>query len=149
PEDDPGAVDGLPGHPRPAEARAAAATETWRCRGIVTPSPLHAYVGSGFPPSLRFGEARRSAKRGGGSRIGRNPPKGGRHRGFFTRPSALPAGPPSPASMDCIRSLYFPSTFRPSTLCMGEAMINARDSVISITLSESEWQEFVLRQPQP
>src|SRR5439155_17716780 len=57
------------------------------------------HVGSGFPPSLRFrlraercgvtttkleersrvGEARRSAKRGGSSRIGRNPPKGGRH----------------------------------------------------------------------
>src|SRR5438876_5076582 len=57
------------------------------------------HVGSGFPPSLRFrlrarrsgatstkleersrvGEARRSAKRGGGSRIGRNPPEGGRH----------------------------------------------------------------------
>src|SRR5438552_17757411 len=52
-------------------------------------------VGSGFPPSLRFrlrakrsgatstkleersrvGEARRSARRGGGSRIGKNPPK--------------------------------------------------------------------------
>jgi len=32
---------------------------------------------------------------------------------------------------------------------MGEAMSNDRDRVISITLSESEWQEFVLRQPQP
>jgi hypothetical protein len=33
------------------------------------------HVGSGFPPSLRFGEARRSAKRGGGSRMGRNLPR--------------------------------------------------------------------------
>src|SRR5206468_8146121 len=43
------------------------------------PQSSQNHVGSGFPPSLRFGEARRSAERGGGSRILRNPPKGGRH----------------------------------------------------------------------
>jgi len=65
--------------------------------------------GPGFPPSLRFrlrakrsgatstkleersrvGEARRSAKRGGGSRIGRNPPEGGRHVSAGSAGSAL------------------------------------------------------------
>jgi hypothetical protein len=32
---------------------------------------------------------------------------------------------------------------------MLEAMSNERDRVISITLSEAEWQAFVARQPQP
>jgi hypothetical protein len=31
----------------------------------------------------------------------------------------------------------------------GEGMNTDRDRVISITLSETEWQEFVSRQPQP
>jgi 2-furoyl-CoA dehydrogenase large subunit len=36
--------------------------------GVVSPQSDSQYVVSGFPPSLRFGEARRSAKRRGGSR---------------------------------------------------------------------------------
>ena len=57
--------------------------------------------------------------------------------------------------MDCIRSLYFSSTFGPCTLFSGVKLMSGegtntdRDRVISITLSESEWQEFVSRQPQP
>src|SRR5437867_12244389 len=37
----------------------------------------------------RVGEARRSAKHGGGSRIGRNPPEGGRHVSAGSAGSAL------------------------------------------------------------
>ena len=32
---------------------------------------------------------------------------------------------------------------------MGEEMNTDRDRVISVTLSETEWQAFVARQPQP
>ena len=51
--------------------------------------------------------------------------------------------------MGYIRSLYFSSGFGTGTLYAGEAMNTDRDRVISITLSESEWQAFVARQPQP
>jgi len=51
--------------------------------------------------------------------------------------------------MDCIRSLYFSSGSDPGTLYAGEGMNTDRDRVISITLSETEWQAFVARQPQP
>ena len=53
---------------------------------------------------------------------------------------------PSPIWMGSIRSFYFPRTFAPCTL---ELMTNERDRVISITLSETEWQAFVARHPQP
>jgi hypothetical protein len=51
--------------------------------------------------------------------------------------------------MDRIRRLYFSSAFAAGTLFTGAAMSNERDRVISISLSEQEWQAFVARQPQP
>ena len=49
--------------------------------------------------------------------------------------------------MGSIRSFYF---LRPSAAFILIAiMSNERDRVISITLSETEWQAFIARQPQP
>jgi len=48
--------------------------------------------------------------------------------------------------MGSIRSFYF---LRPYLVRIITPMGNERDRVISITLSESEWQAFVARQPQP
>ena len=48
--------------------------------------------------------------------------------------------------MGLIRSFYFPSTLSVRILYR---MSNERERVISITLSEAEWQAFVARQPQP
>jgi hypothetical protein len=48
--------------------------------------------------------------------------------------------------MGSIRSFYFPST---SPLRILDDMSNERDRVISVTLSEAEWQAFIARQPQP
>jgi hypothetical protein len=48
--------------------------------------------------------------------------------------------------MGSIRSFYFPST---SPLRILYAMSNERERVISVTLSEAEWQAFIARQPQP
>ena len=48
--------------------------------------------------------------------------------------------------MGSIRSFYFLCTSRVCTLTR---MGTERDRVISITLSEAEWQAFVARHPQP
>jgi hypothetical protein len=48
--------------------------------------------------------------------------------------------------MGSIRSFYFLCTSRVCTLT---GMGTERDRVISITLSEAEWQAFVARHPQP
>ena len=48
--------------------------------------------------------------------------------------------------MGSIRSFYFLTYVAGAYLY---AMGNERDRVISITLSEAEWQAFVARQPQP
>jgi len=48
--------------------------------------------------------------------------------------------------MDSIRSFYFRRTWPVRILFL---MNNERDRVISITLSEAEWQAFIARQPQP
>ncbi len=48
--------------------------------------------------------------------------------------------------MGSIRSFYFLGT---SAVRMLIRMGTERDRVISITLSESEWQAFIARQPQP
>ena len=48
--------------------------------------------------------------------------------------------------MGSIESFYFLSQ---ELMRIIEAMGNDRDRVISITLSEAEWQAFVARQPQP
>ena len=48
--------------------------------------------------------------------------------------------------MGSIRSFYFRCTWRVRILY---PMSNERERVISITLSESEWQAFIARQPQP
>jgi hypothetical protein len=48
--------------------------------------------------------------------------------------------------MDSIRSFYFRSTSRLRILY---PMSNERERVISVTLSEAEWQAFIARQPQP
>ena len=48
--------------------------------------------------------------------------------------------------MGSIRSFYFRRTSRVRILY---PMSNERERVISITLSESEWQAFIARQPQP
>ena len=49
--------------------------------------------------------------------------------------------------MGSIRTFYF---LRPSAARILVAIIsNERDRVISITLSEAEWQAFIARQPQP
>jgi hypothetical protein len=48
--------------------------------------------------------------------------------------------------MGSIRSFYF---LRGSPVRMLDGMGTERDRVISITLSESEWQAFIARQPQP
>jgi len=48
--------------------------------------------------------------------------------------------------MGSIRSFYFLPTWAVRMLFR---MSNDRDRVISITLSEAEWQAFVARQPQP
>jgi hypothetical protein len=48
--------------------------------------------------------------------------------------------------MGSIRSFYF---LTPGLVRIIYAMGNERDRVISITLSEAEWQAFVARQPQP
>jgi len=48
--------------------------------------------------------------------------------------------------MAYIRSFYFRRTW---LMRMLDDMSNERDRVISITLSEAEWQAFVARQPQP
>jgi hypothetical protein len=48
--------------------------------------------------------------------------------------------------MGSIRSFYF---LRTSAVRMLIGMGTERDRVISITLSESEWQAFIARQPQP
>jgi hypothetical protein len=45
-----------------------------------------------------------------------------------------------------MRSFYFRST---SPLRILYPMSNERERVISITLSEAEWQAFIARQPQP
>jgi hypothetical protein len=49
--------------------------------------------------------------------------------------------------MGSIRSFYFLRASRVRILIA--IMSNERDRVISITLSEAEWQAFVARQPQP
>src|SRR3954470_2097102 len=56
------------------------------------------------------------------------------------------AGDPSRIQMGSIRSFYFRSTSRVRILY---PMSNERERVISVTLSESEWQAFIARQPQP
>ena len=48
--------------------------------------------------------------------------------------------------MGSIRSFYFRCTWLVRILY---PMSNERDRVISITLSEAEWQAFIARQPQP
>jgi hypothetical protein len=48
--------------------------------------------------------------------------------------------------MRSITTFYFPGTF---ALCTLTRMTLERDRVISITLSEAEWQAFVARHPQP
>ena len=48
--------------------------------------------------------------------------------------------------MGPIRSFYFRRTWPVRILVR---MSNERERVISITLTESEWQAFVARQPQP
>jgi hypothetical protein len=48
--------------------------------------------------------------------------------------------------MGCIRSFYFRRTWAVRILVN---MSNERERVISITLSEAEWQAFVARQPEP
>ena len=48
--------------------------------------------------------------------------------------------------MGSIRSFYFRCTWLVRILYR---MSNERDRVISITLSEAEWQAFIARQPQP
>jgi hypothetical protein len=48
--------------------------------------------------------------------------------------------------MGSIRSFYFRSTWRLRILYR---MSNERERVISVTLSEAEWQAFIARQPQP
>jgi hypothetical protein len=48
--------------------------------------------------------------------------------------------------MGPIRSFYFLATKAVRILI---PMSNDRDRVISVTLSEAEWQAFVARQPQP
>jgi len=48
--------------------------------------------------------------------------------------------------MGSIRSFYFPRTRLVRILY---PMSNERERVISITLSEAEWQAFIARQPQP
>jgi len=48
--------------------------------------------------------------------------------------------------MGSIRSFYFPRTRLVRILY---SMSNERERVISITLSEAEWQAFIARQPQP
>lgn len=53
---------------------------------------------------------------------------------------------PSLFQMGSIRSFYFRST---SAVRILYAMSNERERVISVTLSETEWQAFVARQPQP
>src|SRR3954449_4084037 len=53
---------------------------------------------------------------------------------------------PSRNEIGPIRSFYFRCT-SPVRILIG--MSNERERVISITLSEAEWQAFVARQPQP
>ena len=53
---------------------------------------------------------------------------------------------PSPNEIASIRSFYLLCT---APVRMLGRMSNDRDRVISITLSEQEWQAFVARQPQP
>ena len=48
--------------------------------------------------------------------------------------------------MGSIRSFYFRRT---SAVRILYRMSNERERVISVTLSESEWQAFIARQPQP
>lgn len=48
--------------------------------------------------------------------------------------------------MGSIRSFYFPRTWLVRILYH---MSNERERVISVTLSEAEWQAFIARQPQP
>jgi len=48
--------------------------------------------------------------------------------------------------MGSIRSFYFPRTSPVNKLYR---MSNERERVISVTLSEAEWQAFIARQPQP
>src|SRR5207247_515327 len=92
---------------RPTFARSICASVETPRHSTQKPQNSQNHAGSGFPPSLRFrlrakrygvattkleersrvGEARRSAKRGDGSRMGRNLPKGGRHGRFFHRPT--------------------------------------------------------------
>jgi hypothetical protein len=48
--------------------------------------------------------------------------------------------------MGSIRSFYFSGG---SPLRIIQDMSNERDRVISVTLSEAEWQAFIARQPQP
>jgi hypothetical protein len=48
--------------------------------------------------------------------------------------------------MGSIRSFYFRWT---SLVHILYSMSNERERVISITLSEAEWQAFIARQPQP
>ena len=48
--------------------------------------------------------------------------------------------------MGSIRSFYFRRTWLVRILY---PMSNERERVISITLSEAEWQAFIVRQPQP
>ena len=48
--------------------------------------------------------------------------------------------------MGSIRSFYFRRT---SLVRILYRMSNERERVISITLSEAEWQAFIARQPQP
>jgi hypothetical protein len=48
--------------------------------------------------------------------------------------------------MGSIRSFYFRGT---SAVRILYPMSHERERVISVTLSESEWQAFVARQPQP
>jgi hypothetical protein len=48
--------------------------------------------------------------------------------------------------MGCIRSFYFSGTWPVRILY---PMSNERERVISVTLSETEWQAFIARQPQP
>jgi len=51
--------------------------------------------------------------------------------------------------MGSIRSFYFLRTWLLCTLEVGDLMGTERERVISITLSEAEWQAFVARHPQP
>ena len=48
--------------------------------------------------------------------------------------------------MGSLRSFYFRRT---SAVRILYRMSNERERVISVTLSESEWQVFIARQPQP